>query len=78
MENYDDISVFTEEELSQLRGKLFETQFNEYTRIKKLQTDIQQLKLTKDIKVEQLPVDVFKKYEELCLNHIITNNITCG
>lgn len=62
IENYDDISVFTEEELKELHGKLFETQYKEYTRIKKLLGDIRGIKGKKDVSVEELPVDVFKKY----------------
>lgn len=36
----DDISIFTEEELEQLKPKLFDTQYQNYTRFKKLLSDI--------------------------------------
>lgn len=77
IENYDDISIFTEKELSELKGKLFETQYNEYTRIKKLLAEIIELKKLKEIKVDQLPVEVYKKYEELTLNYCVENNVAC-
>lgn len=78
LENYDDVSVFTEKELEDLRGKLFETQYKEYTRIKKLQEEILELKKNKELKVDQLPLDVLKKYEELCLNYCVENNVACA
>lgn len=78
LENYDDISIFTEKELADLKSKLFETQHKEYTRIKSLQEEIQQLKKNKEIRVDQLPIDVMKKYEELCLNYCVENNVACA
>jgi|JI6StandDraft_1071083.scaffolds.fasta_scaffold02937_12 hypothetical protein len=78
LENYDDISIFTEKELTDLKSKLFETQHKEYTRIKSLQEEIQQLKKNKEIRVDQLPIDVMKKYEELCLNYCVENNVACA
>lgn len=35
---------------------------------KKLLFDIDHLKKDKEIKLEQLPFEVIKKYEELCIN----------
>jgi len=42
---------------------LFESQYNEYIRIKKLLSEVQNLKKLKDIKIDSLPNDVLKKYE---------------
>jgi hypothetical protein len=55
--------LFTEEELNQLKSKLFEYQYNEYIRIKQLLKDVRSLKKMKDIKIDSLPSDVMKKYE---------------
>lgn len=78
-EKAEDISLFTEEELGELKVKLFENQYNEYMRIKKLLTEIERLKneikMSKNILVESLPHDVNKKYEDLCLNFCIENNM---
>jgi hypothetical protein len=74
-ETNDQISLFTEEELTQLKSKLFEYQYNEYIRIKQLLKDVRNLKKMKDIKIDSLPSDVMKKYEELSLNFCIENNM---
>ena len=74
-ETNDQISLFTEEELTQLKSKLFEYQYNEYIRIKQLMKDVRNLKKMKDIKIDSLPSDVMKKYEELSLNFCIENNM---
>lgn len=71
----DNISVFTEDELNSLKSKLFENQYNEYIRIKALLKEIEILKKLKDIKVDSLPRDVHKKYEELSLNFCVENNM---
>lgn len=36
------------------------------------------LKKNKDIRIDQLPIDVLKKYEELCLNYCVENNVACA
>lgn len=71
----DNVSLFTEDELNSLKGKLFENQYNEYIRIKALLTEITALKKLKEIKVDSLPRDVHKKYEELSLNFCVENNM---
>ena len=54
-EKAEDISLFTEEELSNLKLKLFEHQFNEYSRIKQLLKELEHLrneiKISKNIQV---------------------------
>ena len=69
------MSLFTEEELNQLKSRLFENQHSEYLRIKVLLKVVQNLKKMKDIKIDSLPGDVLKKYEELSLNFCIENNM---
>ena len=67
----NDISLFTEDELNSLKNRLFENQYNEYIRIKELLKEIESLKKMKDIKVDSLPHDVYKKYEEFSLNFCV-------
>ena len=54
---------------------LFENQYNEYIRIKKLLDEIKDLKKKKDVKVEMVPGDINKKYEEKCQSFCIENNL---
>lgn len=56
-----------------MQPKLFENQYRQYVRTKKLLTDIQALIQQKDLKLELLPADVVKKYEELCVNFCAEN-----
>lgn len=71
----DDVSLFTEDELINLKPKLFENQYSEYIRIKVLLQQIKGLKKLKDIKIDNLPRDVQKKYEELSLDFCNNNNL---
>lgn len=74
-ENMEDISLFTEEEHIQLQQRLFENQYNEYLRIQELLKEVTELKKIKNIRLDSLPADVNKRYEELCLNFCIENNM---
>lgn len=58
----DNVSLFTEDELNALKGRLFENQYNEFIRIKELLREIEALKKLKDIKADALPHDVHRKY----------------
>lgn len=68
------INLFTDEELSELTPKLFENQYNQYVKTKKLLDNITELIKQKDIKLDYLPNEVIKKYEELCVNFCAENN----
>lgn len=57
---------------------MFETQYNEFIKIKKLQIEIAELKRLKDVRIDQLPIEVFKKYEELCINYCVELNLACA
>ena len=57
------INLFTEEEMSELSPKLFENQYNQYVRTKKLLGRIGELLEEKELKLDFLPHDVVKKYE---------------
>ncbi len=74
-EKLDNVSLFTQDELNSLKMKLFENQYNEFIRIKELLKQIQNLKKMKDIKIDSLPHDVHKKYQELSLNFCVENNM---
>ena len=50
-EKVEDINLFTEDQLSKLKSKLFQSQYNEYMRIKKLLKEVEGLKKKKDLKV---------------------------
>lgn len=71
----DNVNLFTEDELNGMKSKLFENQYNEFIRIKALMKEIAELKKMKDIKIDSLPRDVHKKYEELSLNFCVENNM---
>ena len=45
----EDISLFTQEELKKMKLNLFETQYNEYMRTKKLLKEVEALKKEKNI-----------------------------
>jgi hypothetical protein len=47
--------LFTDEELSELTPKLFENQYNQYIKTKKLLDKIMELIKQKDIKLDYLP-----------------------
>ena len=44
-------------------------------RIKNLLIEIEELKKKKSIKLDSLPVDIYKKYEQVCTNFCIENNL---
>jgi hypothetical protein len=58
-----------------LQHKLFENQYSEYLRIQDLLKEVQKLKRQTSIRLDSLPSDVNKRYEELCLNFCIENNM---
>jgi hypothetical protein len=55
------VNLFTEEELQELQPRLFENQYSQYVRTKKLLADIEVL-IQKDLKLELLPADAVRKY----------------
>jgi hypothetical protein len=55
------VNLFTEEELQELQPRLFENQYSQYVRTKKLLADIEVL-IQKDLKLELLPSDAVRKY----------------
>ena len=57
------INLFTEEELQELKPRLFENQYSQYIETKNLLKDISRLKLIKDLRMDQLPLRVMRKYE---------------
>ena len=44
-------------------------------RIKSLIIEIEELKKKKSIKLDSLPIDIYKKYEEVCTNFCMENNL---
>lgn len=67
------INLFTEEEFAELQPKLFQNQYQQYVKTKQLLGEIQNLKKQKSLKLELLPLEVVKKYEQLCVNFCAEN-----
>lgn len=62
------INLFTEEELQELSPRLFENQYEQYVKTKGLLEEIGKIVAANEVKVDLLPREVVRKYEEICVN----------
>lgn len=74
-DNDENFTLFTSEEMHELQSKLFKNQYEEYIRIKQLLKQIQQLKKKKNLRLDSISVEIYKKYEDICKDFCIENNL---
>ena len=74
-EEEEEFNIFTSDELTEMQKKLFEHQYDEFIRIKNLLEQTEALKKKKQVKLDSLPSEIYKKYEEVSYNFCLNNNI---